>query len=304
MNGSPAMVLNVAKNMIASPETWATAAAGGYRFVDIINKLGESNQTHRWDVGDLGIQPTAQFVPTFPQCYINTDYITLSNALFMFRFAKLLKTTVRIEWLGRMEEYQSSLNAATRDGQNEFNSWRLSELRVQGFGTTLLSKFCHERYDRNRADGAAEMALAPANMYGWNRIPILNQPDRISTLDGRGTTPSGAITTGSGVKVLRFTPERRVKYLKYKPLNRLDKAGATFDLAKLNHIGANWDDDMRSGSLWLAQQSPLDQIFTLEDQTKPLSTIQTCPRDYFRISYVNTWKFYGPSTQGQDNPAV
>lgn len=304
MSSSQSMVIKIAKNMVVSPEFWQPNQAGGYKFVDIINKLGESNQAHRWDVGDIGVQPVAEFAPLFPKCYINTDYVSLTNSSFLFRFARLLKTTVRIEWLGRLEEYQSAINAATTDGQGTYNSWRLSELRVQGFGTTLLGKFCHERYDRNRADNLVEMAMAPAYMFGWNRLPILVQPDRISTIDARGTSPSGHITTAPGVKLMRFTPERRVKYLTYKPLNRLDKAGATFDLAKLNAIGANWDDDMRSGSLWLAQQSPIDQILTLNDETRPLPNIQTCPRDFFRISYVNTWKYYGASPQGQDNPAV
>lgn len=285
--------------MIIENSAWQNGQAEAYKYTDIVNLLGKSTPGYRWDVAGgvtAPVQPGGDTV--FPTMYVNTNYVTLAAAVHLFRYARLLKCRVKIEWLGRLIENQAWTHQGTEAKEMEHKY-----LTVEGFGTTLMAKFCHERYNRNRADGNVEEGLAPAYMFGWDTIPILDEPDMISTIDARGTCPSGNLASQPGIKHFRFTPERRTGYMTYKPLNRLDRAGATFDLAKITAQGAVWDGDMRSGTLWLGQQNTLARVIEI-DQAAPRGPYIYAPHDYFRVTYVNTWKFYGAARQGQDNPGV
>jgi len=74
---------------------------------------------------------------------------------------------------------------------------------------------------------------------------------------------------------------------------------------KLQAAGANWDDDMRSGTLWLAQETPLVDVAPVQwpagDNPYPLLNQTT---DYFRITYNVNVKFFGQSKVGQNNTNV
>lgn len=287
--------------MIVTPAGWSGSSTDAYRFTDILHKFGESNEVLWWDAGATGVtHPVERPGEVFPLYYVASLYNTLSNAVFLFNFARVLRVDVTIEWLGQFTRTEGAIRDIDETGTKQITG----NLEVTKFGTTLLAKMCHERFDRNRGDGNQQTnsALAPIYTFGWNHVPIIFSPDRVTTIDDRGTTPSGNLKDAPGVRLLRFTPERRVHKLMYKPINRLDKAGATFDLVKLNAHGAVWDDDMRSGCLWLAQQAPLSKIMS-EDfgSTAPLNVLTVDKQDYFRITYNSTIKFFGQARNGQNN---
>lgn len=285
--------------MIVTAEAWEPATSGAYKFANVLHQFGNGEQQVRWDAGANGIMPPIAGGANWPIHYVATVFNTMSNGIFLFNYARILGCDITIEWLGALTKRQG---LSRSDGAADIFR---GDLEVTKFGTTLLAKVCHERYDRNRGDGQNRNALAPLYMFGWDQVPIINNPDMMTSIDNRGTTPSGNLSTAPGVKKLRFTPERRIHTLKYKPLNRLDKAGAFFDLVKLQQHGANWDDDMRSGTLWLAQEKPLNDQFTTEWPTgaepQPLLHDTT---DYFKITYNVNIKFFGQSKVGQNNALI
>lgn len=286
--------------MIVTSEGWEPATSGAYKFTDIIHNFGENTETTRWDAGATGVTPVTQTgAGKFPTHYIATVYNTMANGIFLFNYARVLGADITIEWLGSLTKKQGASRLDDLD-----NTTMRGDLEVTKFGTTLLAKVCHERYDRNRADNTQRRALAPVYMFGWDQEPIINSPDMMTSVDNRGTTPSGNLATAPGVKKLRFTPERRIHALKYRPLNKLDKAGAFFDLVKLQQAGANWDDDMRSGTLWLAQEVPLVDVAPVEWPEVDPRPLLSNTTDYFRITYNVIVKFFGQSKVGQNNSLV
>lgn len=284
--------------MIVTTTGWAQATSGAYKFANIMHQFGESTPALRWDAGAYGIQPVQDGGSAWPARYVATVFNTMSNGIFLFNYARVLGADITIEWLGALTTKQGADRVDSED-----TTYR-GDLEVTKFGTTLLAKVCHERYDRNRSDGRTGGALAPLYMYGWDQAPIINSPDMMTSIDNRGTTPSGNLKGAPGVKALRFTPERRIHSLKYRPLNKLDKAGAFFDLVKLQAHGANWDDDMRSGTLWLAQETPLNDMFDTEWPALNPATLTHTTTDYFRITYNVIVKFFGQSKVGQNNAQV
>ena len=300
MKGTNSITIRVPMSMIVTGESWEASTTGAYKFVNILHKFGESTEAVRWDAGQTGVTPPIQGAGNWPLYYIATVYNTMSNGIFLFNYARVLGADITIEWLGSLTTKQGASRLEDLD-----NTTLRGDLEVTKFGTTLLAKVCHERYDRNASDNQNQMGLAPMNLFGWDRLPIINNPDMMTSIDNRGTTPSGNLKGAPGVKSLRFTPERRIHTLKYRPLNRLDKAGAFFDLVKLQAAGANWDDDMRSGTLWLAQETPLVDVAPVQwpagDNPYPLLNQTT---DYFRITYNVNVKFFGQSKVGQNNTNV
>lgn len=285
--------------MVCTSEAWQASTSGAYKYVNILHQFGHSNQHLRWDAGATGVTPPTAGPTDWPLYYVSTVYNTMSNGVFLFNYARVLGADIKIEWLGSRTMKQGG----DRVIENGVTIYR-GDVEYTKFGTTLLAKVCHERFDRNRGDGVDRRGLAPLYMFGWDQMPIVNNPDMMTSVDARGTTPSGNLKGAPGVKTLRFTPEKRVHTLKYRPLNKLDKAGAFFDLVKLNANGATWDDDMRSGTLWLGQEVPLnDDGHVGWPDTNPMSLINTTT-DYFRISYNVILKFFGQSKVGQNNTLV
>lgn len=300
MKGTNAITIRVPMSMIVTSENWHPSTTGAYKFVNILHKFGESTNAVRWDAGATGVTPPIQGADNWPLYYVATVYNTMSNGIFLFNYARVLGADITIEWLGSLTTKQGANRTADETGDTTVRA----DLEVTKFGTTLLAKVCHERYDRNHSDNQNQVGLAPMNMFGWDRLPVINNPDMMTSIDARGTTPSGNLKGAPGVKMLRFTPEKRIHTLKYKPLNRLDKAGAFFDLVKLQAAGANWDDDMRSGTLWLGQEIPLvDVAPVMWPEQNPVPLLNNTS-DFFRITYNVNLKFFGQSKVGQDNPVV
>lgn len=305
MRGSNSLTLRVPQSMICTPDGWASGNTDAYRYCDIVHKFAENSPFVRWDAGATGVTPpNDRSTDGWPAMYVVTLYNTLSNAVFLFNFARVLRCDITIEWLGQLTKRQGAIRQISQVLPDFPMVSTTGDLEVTKFGTTLLAKICHERFDRNRGNGtnALGSALAPVYTFGWDHEPIINSPDRITTIDDRGTTPSGNLKGSPGVRLLRFTPERRIHKLSYKPLNRLDKAGATVDLVKLNASGAAWDEDMRSGVMWLGQERPLAGLMTdTFGAEAPVNTITVEKTDYFRVTYNTTVKFFGQARNGQNN---
>lgn len=298
------MTLRTTAQCIITPAEWALSQTGAYKFCDIMHKLGETQNDVIWDADADGVTHAViagnQDEPAqFPATYVFSEHRVLTNAMVLFRFARLLSIDAKIEWLGAQIRTVSVNRIVSEVGEpSRSNGFGL---HLNKYGATLMAKMCHERFDRMNADGRNNVALPVGNMLGFNELPDVHSPDRLSTIDGRGTTPSGSLAQAGGVKQIRFTPERRFKTLRFKPLSRIDKAASVFDLAKLEAAGANWDDDQRCGTLWLAQIKPLNALSSYTvgvGETQQI--VQNESTDFFRITYTATWKFFGAARSNQD----
>lgn len=264
------------------PDGWTISQDEQYTFVDVRHQPSKVlDEAEEWNSG----------TPVPPQAGAANYFIAscrplLGNMRALYEFARLQSIDIRIEWLGQLVQ-----NVAATDFPPGATGGIGSTFSVahNTHGATLLAKVCHERLDKMRNDGANLAALAPNDLFGMNRLPVIFSPDK-EIIDGaRGSAGSHVLLSHPGVKSLRFTPERRFVNLKYKPLNNIEKAAATFRGQAV--ANPNYDNDARLGTLWLAAPTGLQGLSFWAPGDGVQTQTRTC--EYYRISYTWNWKFFG-----------
>lgn len=160
----------------------------------------------------------------------------------MFRYARLMQIGYKFEWLGNLEE--------TVDGGNNTDY-----VRRVGPGETIWYSRCHEQLNRGAADNANLEGLAPANVLGLMNVPRIVRPDVYSFQDfgDEADVPWAVLSTDRRVKKMVFTQEKPMNYFVWKPITRMDKIAATWDLDNIysaeHGTGSSHDDDQRCGAI-------------------------------------------------------
>lgn len=290
-SGTTAMVITNQQQLILNTEQWNLPPVEGYKYTQILHRLGDE-----LTVGSTWYQPTGLTLASNQggvAGYVASDRLLLIGGRVFFKFAKLLKISINIEWLGSVTQQE---DLRYTDQTTEPPQEKTARLEFKKSGTTLMYKLLHERFDRGVNDGQNDQALAPADMLGWNRKPILLWPDVWDTsTNTRGQVVLNDLCTPGNCKLIKFTQERRFKTLVFKPLSKCDKLGATFDLNKLQSGTGTWDRDQRCGALWLGQEEPLGaagQAWNPEGLPGIWVGARTQEYDFFRITYRYTWKFF------------
>lgn len=268
--------------MVLCPEDWSISQDEQYVFVDIRHQPAKAvDEAEEWNSGTPLPPQQGNSAYCIAQCRA-----LLGNARAMYEFARLMSIDIRIEWLGQMVQNIQATDfppGATGGIGSTFTINHNSQ------GATLLAKVCHERLDKMRNDGANLAALAPNDLFGMNRLPVVFTPDKAIAEAARGSQGGDALLSHPGVKSLRFTPERRFCNLKYKPLNNIEKAAATFSCS--NVAASAYDNDARTGVMWLASPVGLQGLSSWTPGDGIQASTKTC--EYYRISYTWNWKFFG-----------
>lgn len=283
--------------MVTCPDQWANSIHNEYKFAEIRYQLGKPPAPGEiW--GNLAGNTTPIADGLGGVYYLLTDRNALNNVRNAFAYARILSIETQIEWLGSLDQ---GLDVGTLEAQQVGPDLiRKAKMEYRKAGTSLRYKLCHERFQKQMDDGQNGPALAPANMLGWNQLPVLYYPDKIDLPAGRGTVAGANLMQPGICKVLRFTQEHRFASVKWKPLSRADKIAATFDIRKTTSAG--WDSDQRTGALWLAQDTWINSTVTATpfqglDLT---SSATTC--DFFRFTFKVNWKFFRRLGLGQAQP--
>lgn len=280
--------------MVTCPEVWTSSVTNEYRFCEFIHQLARM----------VGVNTTWGRLTGLTQpfvsgegvaSYLVSDKANLERFYNIFSYAKLLSITCQIEWLGSTDTHLDQ-GTFLQPGPEGVDEIAMSRLQFHKYGTSLRYKMMHERFQRAMDDGQGELALAPANMLGWNQLPVLFAPDKIELSSARGSVGGANLSQPGICKVVRFTPEKRFQTIKWKPLSRADKIASLFDISKIFHGG--WDRDQRTGGLWLAQDNWINRVATTDtfDDAR-MTTVSTC--DFFRITYRIRWKLFRRVAAGQ-----
>lgn len=283
-------------SMVTCPEIWTAAISNEYRYCEILHQLSRAvGPNSQWGTLNGLTHPfvSAENVAT----YLMSDKYNMERFYNIFSYAKLLSLTCQIEWLGSTDTHvEQGQLLAQQAGPDEII---MSNLRFHKYGTSLRYKMMHERLQRQVDDGQGRTALAPANMLGWNQLPVLFAPDKEHIDSARGTVGGANLTQPGVCKVVRFTPEKRFQTIKWKPLSRADKIASLFDVSKVFRAG--WDKDQRTGGLWLGQDNWINRTAsTVPFNDGRTASVNTC--DFFRITYTVRWKFFRRVAVGQPVP--
>lgn len=296
MRTQTSLVIDNQYSMVTCPEAWTQSEAQEYAFTEIRHQLAKSLGPNAiWGRLTGLTQPVPDTEGV--NVYVLSDRNNLTRFANVFSYARLLSLTCQIEWLGSVDDdRRQGILLAQAAGPDEIT---MGGLEYNKHGTSLRYKMLHERFQRFTEDGNNADALAPANMLGWNQLPVLFSPDKLHIFSGRGTVGGANLMQPGTCRVVRFTPERRFKTIKWKPLSRADKIAATFDVMKMTQQG--WDRDQRTGALWLAQDTWINrQVTTDVFNDGRLATVSTC--DFFRFTYTVRWKFFRRVASGQTVP--
>lgn len=277
--------------MVVTPSSWNDGNSNAYTYVHISHTLlkDDRDPSTNWSATTLKL-PTPM-----PDNITVNDYV-LSVApqcreafRTVWNFCKCLGITYRIEWLGRRQQktgldrsqWQSTSAANAQGGydlQGVSTFHERYDVTMIGTGTHLLVKQLHERYDignSNPGDADEDQDEEPNVNLRVDQPSNILYPDMRSSIGGRGTRTPQHLYNFGGIKKIKFSNRKRVAYVKWKPLSRLDKTNNRWDLAKLreNDVENNdaaVTDDVRVGGLWLGQESFLSDTsqwgWTIEEQ--------------------------------------
>lgn len=290
-----ALVIDNQYSFVTCPEIWTASQSNEYRYCSILHQLARDPGNYAWGALNGLTQP--QIVGGDPATYMFTDRTNLERFYNIFAYAKVLSITAQIEWLGSTDTYlaQGTL-AAQAVGPDEIT---MSSLQFNKHGTSLRYKMMHERFQRMTTDGNEARALAPANMLGWNQLPVLYHPDQRHLDSGRGDVGGSNLAQPGICKIVRFTPEKRFQSVRWKPLSRADKIASLFDIRKV--VSQGWDKDQRTGGLWLGQDNWINRTASTDAfNDGRMSSVNTC--DFFRITYRVRWKLFRRVASGQPVP--
>lgn len=177
----------------------------------------------------------------------------LKNMRMTYRRATLVGINYKIEWKGRIERQT--------DTATEPNGLQTEQKIVGGVETLYMFRGHESLYTMQADANSTGAALAPSHMLGWDVLPYIPwahylMPDQINSSAALTKLPDRnwvMLKTVPGLKALHFTPEKNVKFVKWKPVSRADKIYRTWNLDRLNYAtgsgGSAFDDDQRCGGV-------------------------------------------------------
>lgn len=268
--------------MICSPADWVTSSGSDYKIATVLH------QPMRSDVGvwnqNGGIEPGTP--NNGRQMYTANCRDDILYFARLYNWARVKSVSLRIEWLGcQVRKAQRGLTNL-QVGNIDFY-----ELEFDTAGTSLYCKRLHEQADRGIADNVNADQLAVANQLGLNNRPRLVYPDMDNTMANPGTMRVGNLLGTAGVKLLRFSRQKRVKILRWKPITKFDYAYSKWDLIRTANgtgIGGAYDDDARCGGWWFAQDSMLNTGAVTGWDTG-VGTSSATRIDFFRVAVNYHW---------------
>ena len=200
----------------------------------------------------------------------------------MFKYARLIRITYKFEWLGNVEEQLD-------DGDNT------DSVRRIGGSETIWYYRGHETFDRGQADNSNLTSLAPSNILGLNRSPRIPRPDVYMNPDFNDASDVewAQLSTDKRIKKLVFTPEKPIQTFVWRPITRMDKIAATWDLDNVfsaeHVVGSSDDDDQRCGAIGFFQHTLWQTGFqgTRQDDVLIVS------KRIFRVTAYIRFKIFG-----------